>query len=764
MNTSTGTACSPSSSETDWNHNLLLTRSGSDIRTLPSIEEPESCLTCNTFRQALERPKRKDSLEFDNYEALATVTLGQLEGGVGCPQCQQIVRYFQSNGVHKYNSECVLSLMSFGNDAFRLHCQDAIDFDNDVLLLSHSRSLNDESPYDPEFTKEDLVERREETPEQYFVTPDRFEISVAQLRQWISYCNGKHQGACLRPGPSTTSHPRLAIDVFSSCLETIATPIQYVALSYVWGSNQNSAGVFETDLQSLEALQIPGAFERSWTKVPATVKDAILLTKALGIRYLWVDRFCIIQNDKKRKDEDIGSMDAIYSQAYFTIIAANGRDAEHGLRGIPNSSSGTRDFEPIFRYGKQDYGCVTVPSERSSTWHSRGWTFQERALSRRSLVFYDQTVKWECLKGSFHEHLGSIHTAIDIPVDSHDESARHRVSAQLWPDMQQYRNYCNSYSKRQLTKQEDAERAFGAIITTCSSSFPGGILYGLPEFVFDIALAWSHVKVDGRRKEFPSWSWLGWKGQIDMEEWTVHHSASGRILHRRMVQWKKQNENMRNEDFANIDNTYHKWEQWATNTTDDPPEGWERRLIKKEPHYYKVAIDESSNRKERLLFGNPVPLVSSRAPRRLSQSPWSLYIFAAVDTAKFVLKQPARRGLFKSHDDECVEVMVHDLHDSWAGTLKTNIPSAHYEAGKECLLIAIHHGSIPWITASRSAYPEVAQFQVEPDTEFYKDRYEYVQVLWIKLENGVAYRHGAGRIWANSWYQQTIERMDIKLG
>jgi hypothetical protein len=44
------------------------------------------------------------------------------------------------------------------------------------------------------------------------------------------------------------------------------------------------------------------------------------------------------------------------------------------------------------------------------------------------------------------------------------------------------------------------------------------------------------------------------------------------------------------------------------------------------------------------------------------------------------------------------------------------------------------------------------------------DRYEYYNVLWIKWENGVAYRHGLGRVLKSIWESQGLEGVGVVLG
>lgn len=77
----------------------------------------------------------------------------------------------------------------------------------------------------------------------------------------------------------------------------------------------------------------------------------------------------------------------------------------------------------------------------------------------------------------------------------------------------QYFNLCESFSKRKLTYANDALKAFSAITQSFSPSFPGGFFFGLPEFMFDLALLWSLATPRNvRRGMFPSWSWAAWEG------------------------------------------------------------------------------------------------------------------------------------------------------------------------------------------------------------------------------------------------------------
>ena len=69
-----------------------------------------------------------------------------------------------------------------------------------------------------------------------------------------------------------------------------------------------------------------------------TVSDAIIVTRQLGLRYLWVDKHCIPEDEEEQQCQ-IQKMDFIYGNAYATLIGSAGADANHGLPGIGEALS-----------------------------------------------------------------------------------------------------------------------------------------------------------------------------------------------------------------------------------------------------------------------------------------------------------------------------------------------------------------------------------------------------------------------------------------
>ncbi|KAF2176965.1 HET-domain-containing protein, partial [Zopfia rhizophila CBS 207.26] len=183
------------------------------------------------------------------------------------------------------------------------------------------------------------------------------------------------------------------IDVENGCLVPAPPEAKYVALSYVWGCDSASS---RTTNETIGQLQQPNGLYGSTVTLPRTIMDAIKLVRRVGERYLWCDRFCIIQDESVVKQCQLNAMGNIYAGAYFTLIAAQSDDASGGLyretlmlRVCPplTSSPGMSSKQTLL-----DQAMHLMRTK----WYSRGWTFQEYLFSKRRVVFHNDTVNWEC--------------------------------------------------------------------------------------------------------------------------------------------------------------------------------------------------------------------------------------------------------------------------------------------------------------------------------------------------------------------------------
>lgn len=136
------------------------------------------------------------------------------------------------------------------------------------------------------------------------------------------------------------SLPRRVLDLGSDQLsgvvlyETQGEKNLYVTLSHCWGTETGSL------IQSTKSNYNDRKQGIAWSQLPATFQDAINITRALNIRYLWVDSLCIIQGDVLDWEEQSALMAGIYSNCYVNLAATHAPNATGGLfseRWIPST-------------------------------------------------------------------------------------------------------------------------------------------------------------------------------------------------------------------------------------------------------------------------------------------------------------------------------------------------------------------------------------------------------------------------------------------
>lgn len=298
------------------------------------------------------------------------------------------------------------------------------------------------------------------------------------------------------------------IDVENCCVVKPPRTFEYVALSYVWGDatlNSQFLHLSLTNSQSLEekySLQGPA--------VPATVQDAMVACRGLGKRYLWVDRFCIPQDEHNNptKKFQINAMDRIYSHAVVTLVALEG-DSYSGLPGVSKlrckprfktQFSGREFWETntnTWRFGDEVY---------LSKWSSRGWTFQEEACSPNLLFFTE-----DGLVGEYSRTRMFFESEPPAKMPIADYAYR------LWELEDKY-DFCqfgiHEVSRREFGKDSDILNAITGVLNA-----HGEHRFGLPLKGFNASLSWTAIWPLDRREStnediFPTWSWASVRGRI----------------------------------------------------------------------------------------------------------------------------------------------------------------------------------------------------------------------------------------------------------
>ncbi|AEO69831.1 uncharacterized protein THITE_2021069, partial [Thermothielavioides terrestris NRRL 8126] len=148
------------------------------------------------------------------------------------------------------------------------------------------------------------------------------------LNQWMDTCQRDHRSYCSYVGDRLLgtgfSSPARLLFCGASGLRLVdAAELPrdedgfgptYTTLSYRWGK---PASMHTTTKANLAASMQGLNFE----SLPLTFQHAILVSRAIGIVYIWIDALCIVQDDEEDKAREISRMDLIYSTSFCVISA-----------------------------------------------------------------------------------------------------------------------------------------------------------------------------------------------------------------------------------------------------------------------------------------------------------------------------------------------------------------------------------------------------------------------------------------------------------
>jgi hypothetical protein len=174
---------------------------------------------------------------------------------------------------------------------------------------------------------------------------------------------------------------------------------RYVALSYCWGS---SGPPLKTEKHSLKQ-RLRGIPIHT---MPPCFRDAIEVIRAIGLRYLWIDALCIIQDDPQDWQVESGSMFDIFSNAFLTIGVASTSSCQESFlkKSLPQrfhipfqsrtnpsiSRLYTIQKAPPKRIPDHSYSDDPLPwmgDLFNSEWNKRGWVWQEQNMAKKLLVW-----------------------------------------------------------------------------------------------------------------------------------------------------------------------------------------------------------------------------------------------------------------------------------------------------------------------------------------------------------------------------------------
>ncbi|EER38572.1 conserved hypothetical protein [Histoplasma capsulatum H143] len=156
------------------------------------------------------------------------------------------------------------------------------------------------------------------------------DMAIVTIKGWISSCIVTHcTPECFCDSPDNPPLPTRVVDVGldDDSVKLIepkgAVRAKYICLSHCWGLAQIITTTKSTLADRKRAIP--------WRSLSKTFRDAISLTRALGIKYIWIDSLCIIQDDARDWDVESSNMAAIYTNGHLTIAATMSANGAGGL-------------------------------------------------------------------------------------------------------------------------------------------------------------------------------------------------------------------------------------------------------------------------------------------------------------------------------------------------------------------------------------------------------------------------------------------------
>jgi hypothetical protein len=221
---------------------------------------------------------------------------------------------------------------------------------------------------------------------------------------WLEKCLKTHT-TCGR-ARTTNWKPTRLLDVgnreskFIRLSETVeeAPILPYVTLSHCWGGIEIKRLLRDDRADMLNNIRID--------ELPKTFQDAIAITRRLGVRYLWIDSLCIVQDSTEDWARESSMMGQVYQNGFCNIAATGAEDGRVGCflkRDVALVQKFSfRIHTPIPKFGLKPGLYDMVPRDLWSDglWNAalnkRAWVAQERILAPRILHFSATQLYWEC--------------------------------------------------------------------------------------------------------------------------------------------------------------------------------------------------------------------------------------------------------------------------------------------------------------------------------------------------------------------------------
>ncbi|EPE29985.1 hypothetical protein GLAREA_01145 [Glarea lozoyensis ATCC 20868] len=295
----------------------------------------------------------------------------------------------------------------------------------------------------------------------------------------------------------------------------------YATVSYVWGRSGNHQ--HSTKIANIQSRRKSGGLASVIKTLPKALQQSIRLIRELGIRYIWIDALCIVQDSSHSWNLNARAMHLIYGNAIFTLCAADGLDVKTGLLALDENHQPAQWFAASVQGANLMLHQSPEVNIEASQWNKRAWTFQERLLSKRCLIFTSGRVYFQCRSTGMSEDIFADRSgrgwSLDLLRSPLQMLSQLKLRA-LWF----YAHCVSLYTGRDLSEPFDILSAFSGMCKLMEYTMHSPFIFGLPTSHFDFALLWQPVGRSSRLikpthsneqkykdMKFPSWSWCGWE-------------------------------------------------------------------------------------------------------------------------------------------------------------------------------------------------------------------------------------------------------------
>ena len=308
----------------------------------------------------------------------------------------------------------------------------------------------------------------------------------------------------------------------------------YATLSYCWGGYRGFLTESNTYQDRCKGFHVE--------ELPELFRHACFVILVWGIRYLWIDALCIIQDDRADWEKQAAQMADIYRNCAVRIAATAAKDPTCGffppepivtsvrLKQVETSNSD-------YRYSHEGKCFATLPKiyEKDvdlGRLNSRAWVVQERLLAPRTVHFckdhiYLETDRWGLIGEDMVSQFELRYTSVSKAGINRSRLVQNRITDRSYDDnddtSDSWQRIAELYSNCQTTFSTDRLTALGGLIQDRQThgKFPyrgSKNIVGMWEPTLHEDLLW----VSTTSAEFtflqdlklPTWAWISYQGPV----------------------------------------------------------------------------------------------------------------------------------------------------------------------------------------------------------------------------------------------------------